>query len=506
MRRAFLIILMATPIIIRPQPGPQEQFLASPADIVIVGGSAGVGKTWGLLAEPCRHINVPGFYATIFRRTSPEITNEGALWDDARKIYPLLGGRGYESNPRMYEWPSGARVAFHHLQYEQDVEKWKSSQVTLIEFDQLETFTSHQFWYMLSRNRSLCGIRPYIRASCNPDPDCFLSPFATSGDRLLAWWIDPETGYAIAERSGVVRYFIRYRDALTWYDDSRTAQEAARDMRLVDNEGQPIKPKSFTFIGGTVFDNRILLEKDPGYLANLYSLAEVEQERLLRGNWKIRRVIGTFFREHWMVGEGRMIESMTRDLRHGMPRVRGWDLASGTAIDTDDTAAVRMCQAAPDLRLIDDVVRHHGSPADRDAVARLTLERDAEEVRSYAGTVEWVVEMVPGLGTETVNNFIRMINTHAAKIGTLIRARAKRVNKSKEDRAVPLAIGFESGRVKLVKEGSNWLPSFVAQLAAFPSKGVHDDMVDAASAAYNSLDEIPRVTIDPEKLKRFTIY
>jgi hypothetical protein len=36
-------------IVIAPQEGPQEKFVASDADIVIYGGQAGGGKTFGLL-------------------------------------------------------------------------------------------------------------------------------------------------------------------------------------------------------------------------------------------------------------------------------------------------------------------------------------------------------------------------------------------------------------------------------------------------------------------------
>lgn len=41
---------------------------------------------------------------------------------------------------------------------------------------------------MLSRNRSICGVKPYVRATCNPDVDSWVADF-------ISWWIDQETGY-----------------------------------------------------------------------------------------------------------------------------------------------------------------------------------------------------------------------------------------------------------------------------------------------------------------------
>ena len=78
-------------------------------------------------------------------------------------------------------------------------------------FDELTHFSAHQFFYMVSRNRSTCGVRPYIRATCNPDADSWVAEF-------LAWWIDQETGLPIPERAGVLRYYIRVSGKIVWAD------------------------------------------------------------------------------------------------------------------------------------------------------------------------------------------------------------------------------------------------------------------------------------------------
>jgi hypothetical protein len=78
---------------IGPQSGPQTQFLSTSADIAIYGGAAGGGKTFAELLEPLRHVGNQDFGAVIFRRTTPQITNDGALWDESLRLYPLLGAK-----------------------------------------------------------------------------------------------------------------------------------------------------------------------------------------------------------------------------------------------------------------------------------------------------------------------------------------------------------------------------------------------------------------------------
>jgi predicted phage terminase large subunit-like protein len=280
-------------ISLKPQPGPQEAFLSSSADVVIYGGAAGGGKSWALLLEPLRHIQNPDFGAVIFRRTMPQITNEGGLWDESLKTYAPFAQPVTSPNPQ-WRFPSGAKISFRHLEHDKNVNDWQGSQIPLIMFDELTHFTEHQFWYMMSRNRSKCGVNPYIRATCNPDPDSFVA-------RLIKWWIDPETGYAIPERSGVIRYMLRVAGEIQWADTAKELEDRYPESCFQEIDGEPVRigPKSFTFIHSSVEDNKELLRVNPEYLANLNSLPTTERERLKKGNWKIRDERTIIFKPSW---------------------------------------------------------------------------------------------------------------------------------------------------------------------------------------------------------------
>lgn len=280
--------------IIKPQPGFQEAFLSSPADIAIGGGAAGVGKTFAELLEPLRHKDVKGFNTIFFRRTTVQIRNPGGLWDESTEIYPMFGA---SSNSQQLEWTfkSGVSFKFSHLQHEKDIYEHQGAQYCLINFDELCHFTKKQFFYLLSRNRSMCGVRPYVRATCNPDPDSFVA-------ELIEWWIDmeeffpngeknPHYGFPISERSGVLRYFIVDNENYIWGNTKQEVIDKAPhifDAEVFEDINPDDLVKSITFIPGDIYQNKELLNKNPEYLANLMAQDEDEKARLLYGNWKIR--------------------------------------------------------------------------------------------------------------------------------------------------------------------------------------------------------------------------
>lgn len=267
---------------IRPQKGYQEKALSCGADIVIGGAAAGVGKTYTLLLEPLRNIKVPGFGGVIFRRTSTQIRNEGGLWDTSMSLYPYVGAEPKET---FLEWHfrGGNKLKFSHLEHEKNILDWQGAQIPFIGFDELTHFSKKMFFYLLSRNRSTCGVDPYVRATCNPDPDSWVAEF-------ISWWIDQDTGFPISERDGVIRYLIVDGENFIWGDSKADVIEKAMYILEPLLSQSNIQAESFiksvAFVSGSIYDNKELLNVNPAYLANLLSQDSATKSALLDGNWK----------------------------------------------------------------------------------------------------------------------------------------------------------------------------------------------------------------------------
>lgn len=452
---------MAAEKSIRPQPGPQEAFLSSSADIVVYGGAAGGGKTYAILMEPLRHIGNKDFGAVIFRRESVQIMNEGGLWDTAMSIYPLIGGMPRGQPKPTFKFPAGGRVTFAHLNLEADVLGWQGAQVPLICFDELTHFTRSQFFYMLSRNRSTCGVRPYVRATCNPDADSWVA-------ELIAWWIDQETGLPIPERSGVIRWFVRVADALRWADSTDDLARA----HSVDAEDC----KSLTFVAASIHDNKKLMEADPGYLANLKSLSRVERERLLGGNWKIKPAAGLYFKRH----EAAMLESVPVDVERWS---RAWDFAATEPGDGNEnpdwTAGVKMGRRRNGRFVIAHLVHERKQAGKVREIVKSTAQQDGTGVRI-------VVPEDPGqAGKEQAQSYVTMLSGWPVF--------KRRPTGDKLTRAEPFAAQWQAGNVDVVR--GPWNEPMFAELEGFPpaNSSGHDDIVDAAADAFSDLVGIPDV-------------
>lgn len=288
---------------IKPQP-KQEEFLSSPYDIVIYGGSAGGGKTWSLLLDPIRHIHLKDWRGGLFRGSYAEMKKPGSVWDESFDFYPYLGGSPSLTD-KTWNFPSGAVLDFSYIN-NQNLMDYKGAQYANLYFDQLEEFEEQHFFYMMGRNRTKCGIKPYIRGTANPQPG-WLAKF-------LDWWI-AEDGYANLTRAGIPRYFVRISDDLHWGDSPEELLEKYPD----------VLPKSVTFIPATIFDNPKLMDVDPSYLSNLMALPLVDRERLLGdkergGNWKIVPAAGLVYNRAWY--------ELVYNTPQGGTECLAWDLAA----------------------------------------------------------------------------------------------------------------------------------------------------------------------------------
>jgi predicted phage terminase large subunit-like protein len=439
---------VAEALAIRPQPGPQEAFLSSPADIVIYGGTAGGGKSWGLLLEPMRHVvSNHAFTAVFFRRNTTQIRNPGGLWDESRSLYPLAGAKPV-SHVLEWRWPFGGRVKFSHLEHESTVYDWQGAQIPLICFDELTHFTQSQFFYMLSRNRSTCGVRPYIRATTNPDADSWVRKF-------IAWWIDEKTGLAIPERSGVLRWFIRINDAIVWADSPE---------QLRQQHGADVEPKSVTFILARLTDNAILLAKDPGYKANLMAQNAVERARLLDGNWKVRPASGLYFQRRWV----KIVDAAPADI----DIVRGWDLAATEKTadnDPDSTASVKLGRIKSSGRFI--ILHRSTLQAGPHAVEQAIINTAAADGR---GVVIRLPQDPGQAGKSQAQALVTKLAAYTVK--------TQRPTGDKIVRFSPFSSQCEAGNVDVLRAA--WNEDLFDALEAFP-EAAHDDDVDACSEAYS---------------------
>ena len=393
--------------------------------------------------------DIEGYTAIVFRRNSTHIRAPGGLWDNSQELFRHFGGIPNEST---LEWnfPSGAVIKFAHLQYEKDVYQYQGTALCGIYWDEATHFTENQFFYMFSRNRSMCGIKPYQKMTCNPDADSWVR-------KLVDWYIDPNTGLSIPERSGIIRWFIRLDDSIKWADTRNELLEKYPDSL----------PKSFSYIPASVFDNKKLLEADKGYLANLQALSRVERERLLYGNWNVKSTAGLYFQRHYF--------EIVRAVPHSTSVVRYWDRASTKKTDTNDpdyTVGIRLEKDSNNILYVTDLVRIQETPLQVQTAIKNTAIKDG-----YVTKIG--IEEDPGqAGVADAEHLTRLLMGYYVK--------RNKVMKDKVTRATPVSAQAEAGNIKVLN--GKWNEDFFKELENFP-EGNHDDIVDALSGAFLMINE-----------------
>lgn len=388
---------------------------------VFYGGAAGPGKSWWLMASALQYVDVPGYAAILFRRTFPDLSRPGGLIDMSRM---WLGGTDAVYNTNLHTWtfPSGATLSFGHMQYEHTKLDYRGAEFQFEGFDELSTFSETQFTFLFSRLR-----KPSSSRGASPD--------GLTIDRV------PLRMRSASNPGGPGHDWVRER-----YVDSTT-----RDRRRV-------------FIPAWLHENPHLDQE--AYLLSLAELSDVEQERLIEGDWDAVDAGGMFDPRTWPTVSS-----------YSSPEwIRLWDLAGSKPTqeypDPDWTVGVRLDRDPETLQIVwTDLVRFREDPATTEQIVRATALRDGY------GPVG--IEQEPGSsGKAVISTYSRTVLQGLASVHAI----GTTGDKVARARAVAAAAG--RGEITVVR--APWNRDAFSELRRFPH-AAHDDVVDGLAHAYNNI-------------------
>lgn len=219
----------------------QDEFMRSRARYVGYGGARGGGKSWAVRTKAqIMAASYPGITQLIVRRTFGELKEN--------HILPMRQALGkavkYREKDHEMIFPNGSRILFGYCDTDADVDHYQGHEYDIVYLDEATHLTEYQFNTFKAVNRGTNDFPKRMYVTCNP------------GGVGHAW---------------VKRLFID------------------RDFR--DNE----RAEDYEFIQAKVYDNTVLMEKDPQYVKNLESLPFELREAWLHGKWDV--MAGQYFSE-----------------------------------------------------------------------------------------------------------------------------------------------------------------------------------------------------------------
>lgn len=299
----------------------QEAFIRMPQLEVFFGGSAGPGKSTGLLMAALEYAHAPDYAALLLRRTYPQLTMPGGLIPMSKE---WLGGTDASWSEKHTAWtfPAGATLTFGHIQYEADVYRYLGSEYQFVGFDELTGFSESMYTYLFSRLR---------RSTDNPVPLRMRgasNPGGIGHDWVKRRFVSPAT-----REPGVG--FVK--------------------ALMSDNPGLDVS----------------------SYRAGLAKLHPIDRMRLEHGDWDVMGVGGLFRRESLMEA------LVPANYPEGSDPVRAWDLAAtapSTANPDPDYTVGMLADMHEGKLVIRDVVRDQLDPDGVERLMTMTALADGPEV------------------------------------------------------------------------------------------------------------------------------
>ena len=278
--------------------------------------------------------------------------------------------------------------------------------------------------------------------SCNPDGDSWLLDW-------VRWYIYPEeagdkAGLPNPERNGVERYIGRVAGKTVFADTEEEFISKYFDPALsVDDPSQPA-PLTLTVLLGNVYDNPVLVKKQPQYVANLRSMPEVEMRRNLLGDWFARAQNSSMFSRGWVEEVDDIDPALI------VSTVRAYDLAGTLSSDVtphpDYTACVKMSKLTDGRYIIRDVQRTRITVGNWLNFIRDNAIRDRENG-------EFVTILLPIDPNPSAKLGIQMLSYELNDAGFVVKLEAQHFKKLEAFR--PFASRAENGGILVIKDCGN---------------------------------------------------
>lgn len=219
----------------------QERFFKSEKRFIAYGGARGGGKSWALRHKAALlALNYAGIKTLLLRRTFQELEQ-----NHVTELSAMLSGIAkYNMQRKIFTFPNGSIIKMGYCAAESDVLQYQGQEYDVIFIDEATQFTEYQFSTLTACVRGANNFPKRMYLTCNP------------GGVGHEW---------------VKRLFV------------------SKKYKKTEN------PDDYEFIPATVFDNKALIDRDPGYVDMLNNLPDGIREAWRDGNWDM--LAGRYFTE-----------------------------------------------------------------------------------------------------------------------------------------------------------------------------------------------------------------